>query len=685
MNDALPFEMFRPHLREGHITPEEGKIIVETTEPFNQIVLPAEMLDVLILCTGKFTLREIIERVYQKRGFLHFKTVFHSIYKLRDRNFFKNGDELEVDNSASWLPNLPSLNLPNLIRIPLFKRVRREHSFPRSFYFLSMLTIVGSILGLGELDYAGNWFRIDDFGGSFALSLASFFGCLSVLLTLRNVLKVISLLLATGRVYNIHLVINPLAVFVSVGDESLFLIRNKLFATVYHLSLIFSYFGFAALGTKLLPDLSHWFVTAIILGLLDLDPFRQSEVSKYVRGLWNDENRQKISSFFSRNSFLSLLESTPSGEGQRFKKIFPVLCALWSLSALLVLGRIADANFSDWTSRLKASGWVEPTLAGLALLWVVGSFLIVSASTLQLFLLHFILPVFRQIQTLKSLKSRFRTPHFSDAELTARLKEIGLFSYFSDGALKGIIDQAESQVLERGSYLFAENHFSQSVFALLSGEVAISKPSASLSRFEKRVLAPTALGEIAILDHWAQGYDAKAASRCLVLKIPVKAIQRAVVDSQYMGEIENFKRLILVQHFFATAPMFRDLPDELVHLFITKSQMQTVDSGQIVFKQGSPGDGFYMVIRGSMKVEINGHVVKKIKQGGFFGEISVIADVPRTATVIADESSLLLKLDADNFWSILCSHIEMAIFIESIGEMRMREDLEYLVKDAASF
>ena len=56
----------------------------------------------------------------------------------------------------------------------------------------------------------------------------------------------------------------------------------------------------------------------------------------------------------------------------------------------------------------------------------------------------------------------------------------------------------------------------------------------------------------------------------------------------------------------------------------------------------------------------------------------MIADIPRTGTVTALENTLLLRITNDAFWDIVTQNIEMAMFIESVSEMRIVEDIELL-------
>jgi len=103
-------------------------------------------------------------------------------------------------------------------------------------------------------------------------------------------------------------------------------------------------------------------------------------------------------------------------------------------------------------------------------------------------------------------------------------------------------------------------------------------------------------------------------------------------------------------------PIFAPLPPAAVEHLAVKLQPVTAGAGEVVFHEGDDGDLFYIVEDGRCEITIDGEKVGDAWPGEAFGEIALLRDVPRTATVTALEETKLLALDRDEFIAAVTGH-----------------------------
>lgn len=91
--------------------------------------------------------------------------------------------------------------------------------------------------------------------------------------------------------------------------------------------------------------------------------------------------------------------------------------------------------------------------------------------------------------------------------------------------------------------------------------------------------------------------------------------------------------------------------DELVAV-IRGLQLHTYEAGEILFTEGQPGDSLLVLASGAVRVWVRdaagrNRQVRRLGQGEFFGEISLVSGEPRTATITAAQDCEVLELDRE--------------------------------------
>jgi MFS family permease len=113
------------------------------------------------------------------------------------------------------------------------------------------------------------------------------------------------------------------------------------------------------------------------------------------------------------------------------------------------------------------------------------------------------------------------------------------------------------------------------------------------------------------------------------------------------------------------------LPPPVLERLAAAATNVHVPAGTAVFEQGDPGDRFYVIAAGRAAVEVDGADTATLGPGDFFGEIALLRDVPRTATVRALDDLELCALERDDFIAAVTGHAPTHEAAESIVSARL--------------
>jgi cyclic nucleotide-binding protein/MFS transporter len=118
-------------------------------------------------------------------------------------------------------------------------------------------------------------------------------------------------------------------------------------------------------------------------------------------------------------------------------------------------------------------------------------------------------------------------------------------------------------------------------------------------------------------------------------------------------------------------PMFAPLAPPTIERLAANLLPVEVTAGTWIIREGERGDRFYVVDEGQVEVEIDGEAVRSQGPGSSFGEIALLRDVPRTASVRAATDVRLLALERDVFLSAVTGHTRSRAAAEAVVAERL--------------
>ena len=114
-----------------------------------------------------------------------------------------------------------------------------------------------------------------------------------------------------------------------------------------------------------------------------------------------------------------------------------------------------------------------------------------------------------------------------------------------------------------------------------------------------------------------------------------------------------------------TLDMFKDAKD-----------LETFESGEMIFEQGDPGDSMFVVVEGEVEIILRGEVLNTLMPGDIFGEMALIDNRPRSAAAKAVAPTKLAPVNRFSFTYYVQNSPFFALDVMEIMAERLREQME---------
>lgn len=133
-------------------------------------------------------------------------------------------------------------------------------------------------------------------------------------------------------------------------------------------------------------------------------------------------------------------------------------------------------------------------------------------------------------------------------------------------------------------------------------------------------------------------------------------------------------------------PLFANVEPAKLKLMCFASERITYKSGQSLFEQGDVGDAAFIILEGAADVIVTRDapmVVAQVGKDDIVGEIAILVDIPRTATVTTTSELTALKITKDLFFRMITDFPEMGVEIMRVLAQRLEQTTAQLLKARA--
>jgi len=128
--------------------------------------------------------------------------------------------------------------------------------------------------------------------------------------------------------------------------------------------------------------------------------------------------------------------------------------------------------------------------------------------------------------------------------------------------------------------------------------------------------------------------------------------------------------------------VLRSLPPHEVHAIIPHLRDYEIEDGATLFKQGDDGDAMYLIDQGSLGVYVaieddpEPKKIGEIGNGDIVGEMALIKNAPRSATIIAQADTRMMRIEKDAFKRVILQSPQMKQAVQALAEQRSMDSIK---------
>ncbi len=260
-----------------------------------------------------------------------------------------------------------------------------------------------------------------------------------------------------------------------------------------------------------------------------------------------------------------------------------------------------------------------------------------------------------------------------------------LFTPLSDEEFARIYQKLRSVKVPAGVKICREGEEGDSIFIIVEGEVEVSKTEPEIG--EEKILARLGPGDF--FGEFGYFIDGRRhASVTALSDLELLEIAKADMDeiTQQYPQVKEvmlkFYKERVLDNLLAFSPLTRGFSPQERRKLIEKFKLQEYQEGEVVVEEGEEGDAMFLIKSGKAEVttidprDKRRLTLARLGPGDFFGEVSLIKNKPRTATVSALTPLEVMVIDRQSFQELTQEHPEIVDLLEQTIEKRVEDTIK---------
>ena len=260
----------------------------------------------------------------------------------------------------------------------------------------------------------------------------------------------------------------------------------------------------------------------------------------------------------------------------------------------------------------------------------------------------------------------------TEEALAAIRRDIPLFAGLTPLQLREFLLDSNLHTPRPGDVVVQFNDYTDTFFSILRGTVHVRLDPNDPSR-TVALGAGKFFGEMSLISGRRRSATIVAGDDCVLIETPRRSMNRLIQS------VESVKRTI-DEAFLLRAIRMQiapQVPEAKLLDVVHKAEVCSFAAGEALFHEGEPGDSLHLIRAGSVTValDVGGRemTIAYVAAGHYIGELALLLDSPRTATVRAAAATETIKLPADVFRELLASEPVLAQELRTKAEARLRD------------
>lgn len=207
-----------------------------------------------------------------------------------------------------------------------------------------------------------------------------------------------------------------------------------------------------------------------------------------------------------------------------------------------------------------------------------------------------------------------------------------------------VIDAVEEVKYKAGDVIIKQGDAGDRFYLLEEGtcEVWLLRPEKTEAEMLKHYASGDSFGELALLYNAPRAATIKATTNCTLW-----AMDRITFRAILLHTTSNKRKLY--ENFLEDVPLLKSLDKYERSAIADVLETEYFEAGQNIVVEGQAGDKFYLLEEGEAEAKKGGKVLMKYKRGDYFGELALLNNKPRAATVCAVTKCKCVSIDRQSF------------------------------------